>query len=47
MKSYKSAIKAAQRAFDGEIKEWSLSKDDGKLVYDITLQKVKNNVISQ
>jgi uncharacterized membrane protein YkoI len=41
VKSYKSAIKAAQRAFDGEIKEWSLSKDDGKLVYDITLQKDK------
>ncbi len=29
---YKKAIKEGQKEFDGDIKEWSLEKDDGKLV---------------
>ncbi|NWK84533.1 PepSY domain-containing protein [Staphylococcus sp. GSSP0090] len=36
---YKKAIKNAKKEFDGDIKEWSLSEDDGKLVYDMDLQK--------
>lgn len=36
---YKKAIKNGQKEFDGDIKEWSLSEDDGKLVYDMDLQK--------
>ncbi|MGW7975329.1 peptidase [Staphylococcus xylosus] len=39
--SYKEAIKKGQKEFDGDIKEWSLSEDDGKLVYDMDLQKDK------
>lgn len=35
---YKEAIKKAQEEFDGDIKEWSLSEDDGKLVYDLDLK---------
>ncbi|PTI39024.1 peptidase, partial [Staphylococcus xylosus] len=38
---YKDAIKKGQKEFDGDIKEWSLSKDDGKLVYDLDLKKDK------
>nr|WP_263313970.1 PepSY domain-containing protein [Mammaliicoccus sp. Marseille-Q6498] len=38
---YKKAIKNGQKEFDGDVKEWSLSKDDGKLVYDLDLQKGK------
>ncbi|MEC5299787.1 MULTISPECIES: PepSY domain-containing protein [Staphylococcus] len=38
---YKEAIKKGQKEFDGDIKEWSLSKDDGKLVYDLDLKKDK------
>ena len=43
MKSYKDAIKAGQKKFDGEIGEWSLhrSKDRGKFVYDMDLKKGK------
>ncbi|MCO4346531.1 PepSY domain-containing protein [Staphylococcus agnetis] len=37
--SYKEAVKNAQKEFDGDIKEWSLSKDDAELVYDLQLQK--------
>lgn len=36
---YKEAIKKGQKEFDGDIKEWSLSEDDGKLVYDMDIQK--------
>ena len=36
---YKKAIKEGQKEFDGDIKEWSLEKDDGKLVYNIDLKK--------
>lgn len=36
---YKKAIKNGQKEFDGDIKEWSLAKDEGKLVYDMDLQK--------
>ncbi|MCO4339692.1 PepSY domain-containing protein [Staphylococcus agnetis] len=36
---YKEAVKKAQKEFNGDIKEWSLSKSDGKLVYDLKLQK--------
>ncbi|MDW5471250.1 PepSY domain-containing protein [Staphylococcus equorum] len=35
---YKEAIKKGQEEFDGDIKEWSLSEDDGKLVYDLDLK---------
>ncbi|UXS60526.1 PepSY domain-containing protein [Staphylococcus ureilyticus] len=38
---YKEAIKKGQNEFDGDIKEWSLSEDDGKLVYDMDIQKDK------
>ncbi|MEB7753081.1 PepSY domain-containing protein [Staphylococcus pseudoxylosus] len=38
---YKEAIKKGQKEFDGDIKEWSLSEDDGKLVYDMDIQKDK------
>ncbi|MEF9574031.1 PepSY domain-containing protein, partial [Staphylococcus aureus] len=31
--------KEGQKEFDGDIKEWSLEKDDGKLVYNIDLKK--------
>ncbi|APR61462.1 peptidase [Staphylococcus condimenti] len=43
-KSYKDIIKKAQDDFDGDIHEWSLSKDDdqGKFVYDLDLQKGNN-----
>ena len=41
VKNYKDAIKSAQKDFDGDVKEWSLSKDDGKLVYNFDLQKGK------
>ena len=34
-------FKKGQKEFDGDIKEWSLSKDDGKLVYDLDLKKDK------
>ena len=46
MKSYKDAIKAGQKKFDGEIGEWSLhrSDDKGKFVYDMDLKKVKRNM---
>lgn len=40
---YKKAIKEGQKEFDGDIKEWSLEKDDGKLVYNIDLKKVIKN----
>lgn len=36
---YKEAVKKGQKSFNGDIKEWSLSKDDGKLVYDLDLKK--------
>ena len=36
---YKKAIKKGQKEFDGEIREWSLAKDDGQLVYDMDLSK--------
>lgn len=36
---YKEAINKAKDKFDGDIKEWSLDKDDGKLVYNMDLQK--------
>ncbi|MBO1199770.1 PepSY domain-containing protein [Staphylococcus simiae] len=36
---YKEAIKKGQKEFDGDIKEWSLDKDDGKLVYNMDLKK--------
>lgn len=36
---YKKAIKKGQKEFDGDIKEWSLDKDDGKLVYNMDLKK--------
>ncbi len=36
---YKKAIKEGQKEFDGDIKEWSYQKDDGKLVYNIDLKK--------
>lgn len=38
---YKDAIKKGQKEFDGKIKEWALSKDDGKLVYDLDLKNDK------
>ncbi len=38
---YKDATKG-QKEFDGKIKEWSLSKDDGKLVYDLDLNDKEN-----
>ncbi|MGN5883812.1 MULTISPECIES: PepSY domain-containing protein [Staphylococcus] len=40
-KSYEEIIKKAQDQFNGDIHEWSLSKDDdeGKFVYDVDLQK--------
>ncbi|EHJ07115.1 PepSY domain-containing protein [Staphylococcus simiae] len=38
---YKKAIKKGQKEFDGDIKEWSLDKDDGKLVYNMDLKKGK------
>ncbi|MCG7337957.1 PepSY domain-containing protein [Staphylococcus sp. ACRSN] len=38
---YKKAIKKSQKEFNGKIKEWSLSKDEGKLIYDINLEKGK------
>ncbi|MGW7887950.1 PepSY domain-containing protein [Staphylococcus xylosus] len=38
---YKDAIKKGQKEFDGDIKEWSLSEDNGKLVYDMDLKKGK------
>ncbi|MCU5746983.1 PepSY domain-containing protein [Staphylococcus sp. SQ8-PEA] len=43
VKSYKDAIKAGQKKFNGDIKEWSLSKDDkrNQLVYDMDLKKGK------
>lgn len=37
--NFKDAIKKGQKKVDGDIKEWSLSKDDGKLVYDMDLKK--------
>ncbi|WP_341636358.1 PepSY domain-containing protein [Staphylococcus casei] len=36
---FKDAIKKGQKEVDGDIKEWSLSKDNGKLVYDMDLKK--------
>lgn len=39
---YKEAIKKGQKEFDGDIKEWSLSESDGKLVYDMDIQKDNN-----
>ncbi len=40
-KSYEEIIKKAQDQFNGDIHEWSLSKDDdeGKFVYDVDIQK--------
>ncbi|MGW7975614.1 peptidase [Staphylococcus xylosus] len=38
---YKEAIKKGQKEFDGDVKEWSLSEDNGKLVYDMDLKKGK------
>ncbi|PHK48643.1 PepSY domain-containing protein [Staphylococcus edaphicus] len=38
---YKKAIKKGQNEFDGDIKEWSLAEDEGKLVYDMDIQKGK------
>ncbi|MDT3919450.1 PepSY domain-containing protein, partial [Staphylococcus saprophyticus] len=35
----KKAIKNGQKEFDGDIREWSLSEDDGKLVCDMDLEK--------
>ncbi|MEB8126419.1 peptidase [Staphylococcus succinus] len=37
--NFKDAIKKGQKEVDGDIKEWSLSKDNGKLVYDMDLKK--------
>lgn len=38
--NFKDAIKKGQKEVGGDdIKEWSLSKDDGKLVYDMDLKK--------
>lgn len=39
--SYKKALKKGQNKFNGDVSEWSLSKDKGKLVYDMDLQKGK------
>ncbi|MGO3049630.1 peptidase [Staphylococcus casei] len=36
---FKDAIKKGQKEVNGDIKEWSLSKDNGKLVYDMDLKK--------
>ncbi len=41
--NYKKAIKEGQKEFDGDINNWSLEKDDGKLVYNIDLKKVIKN----
>ncbi len=43
---YKKAIKEGQKEFDGDIKEWSLEKDDGKLVYNIDLKKEKKQEVT-
>ena len=35
--SYKEAVEAAQKEMKGELKQWKLSHDNGKLVYEVEL----------
>ncbi|QLK85696.1 PepSY domain-containing protein [Staphylococcus sp. 17KM0847] len=35
--SYKEAVKKAQNEMNGDLKQWQLSKDDGKLIYEVEL----------
>lgn len=36
---YKAAIEKAKTTFNGDIEKWSLEKDDGKLIYHVSLKK--------